>query len=259
MKKTTRPSFSDNVLNFPLPGSWEQLTQEQLRYVFFVLSRFTSSAEAKTCILVRLAGIEVIREKRDGWLCRAYPEQGHEVVFFIETWQMQSFIRQLDFLDTPPSKPTYIDSVEGFGAVNGFLRGVPFKDYLMLENHYQGYLQTKDERRLLRISELLYVNDYGRHPYENVITPEVRLSSFLWMVSVKQSFRHFFPYLFRPAEGDGGDYSPLAAMNAQIRALTGGDVTKEREVMSMDCWRALTELNEKAREKQEFDQKYGRK
>ena len=49
-----------------------------------------------------------------------------------------------------------------------------------------------------------------------------------------------------------------AVMNAQIRALTGGDVTKEREVLSMDCWRALTELNEKAREQQEFNQKYGR-
>ena len=48
-------------------------------------------------------------------------------------------------------------------------------------------------------------------------------------------------------------------MNAQIRALTGGDITKEKEVMSMDCWRALTELNEKAREQQEFNQKYGRK
>ena len=32
-------------------------------------------------------------------------------------------------------------------------------------------------------------------------------------------------------------------MNAQIRALTKGDVTKESEVLALDTWRALTELN----------------
>ena len=47
-------------------------------------------------------------------------------------------------------------------------------------------------------------------------------------------------------------------MNAQIRALAQGDITKEKEILSMDCWRALTELNEKAREIKEFTQKNGR-
>ena len=32
-------------------------------------------------------------------------------------------------------------------------------------------------------------------------------------------------------------------MNAQIRALTKGDVTKEKEILALDTWRALTELN----------------
>jgi uncharacterized protein YbjQ (UPF0145 family) len=47
-------------------------------------------------------------------------------------------------------------------------------------------------------------------------------------------------------------------MNAEIRALTGGDITKEQAVLEMDCWRALTELNEKAREAQEFKKKYAK-
>jgi uncharacterized protein YbjQ (UPF0145 family) len=37
-------------------------------------------------------------------------------------------------------------------------------------------------------------------------------------------------------------------MNAQIRALTGGDITKDEAVLSMDTWRALTELDTKAKE-----------
>ena len=38
------------------------------------------------------------------------------------------------------------------------------------------------------------------------------------------------------------------AMDAQIRALTKGDITKEKEILALDTWRALTELNAQARE-----------
>ena len=46
------------------------------------------------------------------------------------------------------------------------------------------------------------------------------------------------------------------AVNAQIRALTKGDVTKEKEVLAIDTWRALTELDALAKEYDEFSQKY---
>ena len=45
-------------------------------------------------------------------------------------------------------------------------------------------------------------------------------------------------------------------MNAQIRALTGGDITKEKAVLAMDTWRALTELDAKARDYEELERKY---
>lgn len=42
-------------------------------------------------------------------------------------------------------------------------------------------------------------------------------------------------------------------MNAQIRALTKGDVTKELEILALDTWRALTELNAQAKEYQQLN------
>ena len=47
-------------------------------------------------------------------------------------------------------------------------------------------------------------------------------------------------------------------MNAQIRALTKGDITKERDILNMDTWRALTELDALAREYEEINRKYGK-
>ena len=41
-------------------------------------------------------------------------------------------------------------------------------------------------------------------------------------------------------------------MNAQIRALTRGDITKENTVLKMDVWRALTELDAQAADREEL-------
>ena len=49
------------------------------------------------------------------------------------------------------------------------------------------------------------------------------------------------------------------AVNSQIRALTKGDVTKEKEVLAIDTWRALTELNALAKEYDDFNKKYPNK
>jgi uncharacterized protein YbjQ (UPF0145 family) len=45
-------------------------------------------------------------------------------------------------------------------------------------------------------------------------------------------------------------------MNAQIRALTGGDITKEDQILQKDTWRALTELDAKAKDAEELRKQY---
>lgn len=47
--------------------------------------------------------------------------------------------------------------------------------------------------------------------------------------------------------------SMAEVMNNEIRALTGGDISKEDMVLSTDCWRALTELDYKAKEAEDFN------
>ena len=42
----------------------------------------------------------------------------------------------------------------------------------------------------------------------------------------------------------------------QIRALTKGDITKEKEIFEMDTWRALTELDAQAQEYEDLKKKY---
>lgn len=67
-----------------------------------------------------------------------------------------------------------------------------------------------------------------------------------------------FSHFFQPLTTDGS--TPLSpslqqlqeSMDTQIRALSGGDITKEKAVLEMDCWRAMSELNAKAKDYEEI-------
>ena len=85
MAKMIRPTFSDKILGFALPDSWELLTQEQLWYVLFALVRF-NAVEVKTYLFVRFTGIKVVRHQADGWVCHVTTDKGIEVDFFLHTY-----------------------------------------------------------------------------------------------------------------------------------------------------------------------------
>ena len=78
----------------------------------------------------------------------------------------------------------------------------------------------------------------------------------MWFSYVKKQFSQLFRHFFKPAPSGGKNVDWLEQMNAQIRALTDGDITKEDAVLEKDCWRALTELDAKAHEAEKFRKKY---
>ena len=143
-------------------------------------------------------------------------------------------------------------------AVAADLQAVPFEDYLACENYYQGFLHMQSMECLAEMAHLLYPKLSDKACLEKAEL----LSVFYWFASVKANFTRMFPHFFTniPQEksnllgsADLGVGEELRqAMNAQIRALTGGDITKEAAILQMDCWRALTELDAKAQEAQEL-------
>ena len=147
-------------------------------------------------------------------------------------------------------------------AADATLDDVPFEKYLYVENLYQGYIHTQNHQLLQEMGEILYDCE-GVH-----FNQAEKMNVFYWWASLKEYFSRLFPNFFVPASApvDGnllGNPKPIGkqlrdAMNAQIRALTKGDITKEKEVMAMPTQRALTELDELAREAEEYKRKYGR-
>lgn len=257
MRKKTLATFSDNgILNFNLPCKWEDLTQEQLRYVYYAMDIFNDT-EAKAFIFVRLTGINVIRKKDNGWIC-SINNGHHKIRFILENYQVASAIKHLKWIEKPASYPVCLIKIGKFHSIDNMFHGLSFMDYLIIENSYQGYLSTKDEEHLRRMGSLMYEDKKGNHPDGGVFQREELLSVFAWYAALKLIFARQFNHLFKGAADNTGNENVEDLMNAEIRALTGGDITKEEAIFEIDCWRALTELNEKAREADELERKYRR-
>ena len=166
--------------------------------------------------------------------------------------QVQAATASLDFLRQFAPLPVRISKIERAAAIEADFQGVPFSTFISADNYYQGFLHTKNDALLKDLATLLYPKVKSRH-----LTTPLLLNAFYWFSSLKHYFARLFPHFLQPISSSSEDllgYAPpigevlRTAMNAQIRALTGGDITKEEAVLSMDTWRALTELDAKAKE-----------
>ena len=137
------------------------------------------------------------------------------------------------------------------------LHDVSFYDYLNIEKNYQLFMLNQEDKFLSKMAHLMYRTADGSADETAHFEPYELLGVFMWFSSVKEYFAANFPHFFKSAR-EGGELRRvdiLPAMQAQIRALTDGDVTKQQAVYNTDCWAALTELDNKAREAEEFKER----
>lgn len=188
----------------------------------------------------------------------AYLLKKGDFLFEVTPTTIAELLPHLAWLAEVPKAPVRLAKINRREAISADFQGVPFETYIVCDNLYQGYLQTQDESLLDELANVLY-------PSSKPFTPKPfeRISIFYWMAALKDFFSRRYSDFLQPVTSDnanllGGspNYAPLLqeAMDAQIRALTKGDVTKESEVLALDTWRALTELDAQAREYKQLNQ-----
>ena len=235
--------------NLSLPTDWQSLSDSQLLFFFRQLSHDLPMEEILTLCLFKWADLRVLCKTHDGsvYLVKHGKQQAT-----LTLHQFVCAITALDFLKSFPPYPIRIRTFGKARAIAANFQGVPFSTFISADNYYQGFLHTKNEALLGQLATLLYPKVKSRH-----LTTPLLLNAFYWFSSLKHYFVRLFPHFLQPIFSSSEDllgYAPpigevlRTAMNAQIRALTGGDITKEEAVLSMDTWRALTELDAKAKE-----------
>ena len=252
MTKTTRVSYSrkGHCVNVTLPEKGTELSVHELRRVLKCMASI-AWREAIFDIFHFLTGCQVeSKEDERGMFKISFPIGKVKRYCWVSPEVMVEHVSALNFLLDPGFLPVRLNRLRDFEAVDAQLHGVTFKQYINFENFFQTYLRTQNADLLAKIAAIFYPGFKSATALEEF---EV-LNILTWSSQIKRNFSKRFPNFFRPAvEGDPASQpSQMDVMNNQIRALTGGDVTKEEEVFAIDCWRALTELDAKAKEAEDF-------
>ena len=241
-------------LRLTLPIAWSELDDQQLYYVFNLIADNLSCEQIKTYCLFRFGQIKMICRYGTGFIVKKGKKE-----YLVNAIVVTEAIQALNFLDDVPERPVRILNIKGNSAADAQLQDLEFQTYLYIDNLYQGFLNTQRSDLLQEMGRMLYDNE------SLALNQAERMNVFYWWTAVKVLFSRQFPHLFTTSEGENGnlmgDGRSLQqklqdAMNNQIRALTKGDITKEDLVLKMNLWRALTELDNLAREAVELNAKF---
>jgi len=232
------------IYDLTLPTTWNELSDGQLLYVL----KLTAAAFTPDEIAARLVIHSIPRKLR------------HR----IPTERLAVAAQVFAFLKTPPTRPVRPAKLAGAAALAPTLQGTTFADYLMIENLWQGFLFFSDVAAGLDINAFaeagatdaatallgkLYPN-YKRRRFE----PWHAVAAIVWLQGLKTLLSETFAHLFQPSTNTAPP-DMREQMEMQIRALTGGDITKREEVLQSETWAALTELDAKAAEADELNSK----
>lgn len=238
------------MLKISTPKSWQELTPPQLRYILTLQAQGVPSGTIQVSAFLHFAGLKIYKTEGDCLRLRAGMK-----VYRVKASDIAMAAMALDFITDPPTHPQLLTELAGKQAKDAELHGVPFAHYLQIENYMQQYIRTKDATLLTPVLALLYEDNLQ----EEDIDATARYMVLHWYNGLKPFLAQTFPDLFRPVSGAEGEEPDLREiMLAQIRALTGGDVTKEEQVLNVDTWTALAELNAKAREAKEVNKMYNK-
>lgn len=249
--KTERktPPISFNVA---LPTSWQELTQEQLRAALSLMATGAAGTSLMTQAFLIFAGLkpegEDIYRNRAGFLIK------------IGVNQITAAALHLEYLTTPPTAAVRLDRAEdGTPCKTGAdFEDATFGEFLHTDGLFLMYLNNPEANadRLAEIAEMLYPCITAKA----AASPLMNANIIIWLSGLKKQLAAMYPYLFAaPAAADYEETPEEAAARrrratlSMIRALTGGDITKENDILKTAAHSALNELNEKAREAKELE------
>ena len=236
------------IIDLYLPTSWQAMSEKELRLVFRLLANGMDYPDIMVIGLLRWNNIKVVgrtNNKGEFWL------KYNKHLFRAKAKSIHNICQSLAFIKDIPPVPVRYESIHRHKPLAADFSGVPFNTYIVCSNIYQGYLHTEKMELLQQLVCILYDSDKIKPTVDECIM------AFYWFAALKNMMANKFPNFYQKMDSEDGQnmiggkslHQRLTdEVNAQIRALTGGDVTKEDQVLQMDTIRALTELDAKAYE-----------
>ena len=238
------------------PKNFSEMTEKELRYLCALLVAGQSETQIHVKCFIRFSGIKIVARVLETYW---FTKPKLKVFFKLGDEQVAFFASRLKFLTTKYDGITPFKRI-GFDArpFDRLLRDTTFATYFEAENHYQAYIFKKDEKYLTKLLAVLY--NAPEKWMQRHATATDRMMCLLWFMGIKEHFARKWKYLFKKEDTDDDDDSPTPPnmyliITNQVRMLTDGDITKNKQVLGSPTWDALTELDNKCREYEQMKSK----
>lgn len=230
----------DTPITFTAPADWSALSNNELKHILKTRASFDRPT-FRLLMLLHFGRFKAqLADKGEVAIL-----QGKKIML-TTTLELNECAKALDWMADVPKRPWRPMSLKGHKTSAADLSDLTFGQFLQAENYFQGFLATKDKSLLHSLADILHPHRLRKQWHLEIIL--------MWFISAKENIVRKFPDLYRPASGTSLSSPSVARMtDAQIRALTRGDITKEEEILDRPVFRALSELDAQAREYAELN------
>ena len=241
-------------LKLTLPTKWIDLNNRQLIFI----SRLWTSEYPETEFLIK-AFLMLTRMRLVPGSPHRYIHKSIKRPFLIDTYLMAEMCEKCRFLLIPDEMQP-IKKI-GFARARHYrLYNATFEEYLMAENYYFAYTETKKKEHLDNLIACLYRSPWqqwdsgkiqSRAKQFSKVDPAIKNAVFLFYIG----FRSYVPKRCKSlfsvkGTGTGHPFNPREYINGMIHTLSNGDITIKDKLLSRPCWDALDELEQSALESQ---------
>lgn len=240
-------------LRIYIPKKLSELTADQLRYISLLYLAQYSELEFLTKALLYLTGVKLSCELKStpgSWWCS---HRQLKKSFILDSDQITEMKRQVEFL-LKPDEVHPLPWIRLARARHFRLYDATFEEYLMAENFYFAYVQTKSEEHLDNLISCLYRRPWHRWNAGKIqkrsiqfrkIDQATKNTVFIWYVG----FRSYVPQRCKTLFSGKKSSRPFNVreyVNGMIHQLTNGDITIKSSLLKQNVWDALDELEQRA-------------
>ena len=256
-----------NELRLYIPTNWNQLNHKQLLFIANLYQYNTGETDFLTRALLYLTGLRMVMGKNPGNGERYFTHKNAKKQVIINSEQLAIMSEKCRFLLTinelKPLKYIRLAKARHYRLYNATL-----EEYLMAENYYFAYIQTREPKHLANLISVLYRRPWQRWNAEKIQQrakkfmhlPQAKQNSvFMWYVGFRSFVPHRCPTLFKSTPAGTSTFNARVYINNIMHTLNKGDITRNNTLLKQPVWYALDELEARAKENEQREKQLKKK
>ncbi len=243
-----------NEVRLKIPTQLVKLTQKQLLFVSGLFMMGYSENEFLVKAFLFLSGLKIVEphgklKKGVHW----YKHKSRRKPFIIDAIVFAVMINKCRFL-LQPGEITPLKWIKLARARHFRLYNASFEEYLMAENYYFAYIDTKEEKHLDNLISVLYRRPWHRWNAEKIrkraaifknIDAEVKNAVFMWYIGFRAMVPQRCPNLFS-GKKSSEKLNISEYINGMVHQLNNGNITLNKKLLKQPVWDALNEMEMRA-------------